>query len=434
MRACPSCGASNGLTDDFCGNCGAYLGWSDTRPAPAAPQDPEPTPPPATPEPTPPPATPGPAPTQAPTPASTPTERPAGGSRTERRQRNTEAATSPAPPAPRPAPDDIPAEPSTPATEAEPHAPAEGTRRTAADPSPTAPAPDPAPTAPAPDPSPTAPRPPAVPPTTPRAPRAPAQDPVLPVQPAKPVAPRPVVRPVAVPDEVAGTPCPSCGTPNAPGRRFCRRCATPLKTTAQAAPLPWWRTVWPLRRRVRASSGRGVRLLVILAVVAALCVGGFLLLPAGRALIEDTRDKMGKPKAITPVSVEASAEVPRHPAANTTDGLSNRYWGSPAPGASITYTFRKPFRLVDVIITNGASKSPQEYAGEARALEMDLEVTTEDGEQHHKRLTLADKPGSQTVPTGISDVTKVRLVLRTATALAPDRHVALAEVEFFERT
>ncbi|NEB74861.1 zinc-ribbon domain-containing protein, partial [Streptomyces sp. SID14478] len=29
MRECPACGASNGDTDDFCGNCGSYLGWSD---------------------------------------------------------------------------------------------------------------------------------------------------------------------------------------------------------------------------------------------------------------------------------------------------------------------------------------------------------------------------------------------------------------------
>ncbi|HWU08030.1 MAG TPA: zinc ribbon domain-containing protein, partial [Streptomyces sp.] len=30
MRDCPMCGASNEATDDFCGNCGSYLGWSET--------------------------------------------------------------------------------------------------------------------------------------------------------------------------------------------------------------------------------------------------------------------------------------------------------------------------------------------------------------------------------------------------------------------
>ncbi|WP_234426099.1 NADase-type glycan-binding domain-containing protein [Streptomyces kebangsaanensis] len=206
-----------------------------------------------------------------------------------------------------------------------------------------------------------------------------------------------------------------------------------LKPDAKPAPLPWWRTVWPLRRRVRASSGRAVRLLVILAVAVALCAGSLLLLPAGRALFEDTRDKLSTPEPVTPVDVEASAEVPRHPATNTTDGLSNRYWGAPAPGAWVTYTFREPFRLVDLVITNGASASPEDYARQARALRLDLEVTTRDGTKHHEELTLNDKPGDQPIPMGISDVTTVRLVLRSAVGLTAGRHLALAEVEFFQR-
>ncbi|MEK8173036.1 zinc ribbon domain-containing protein [Streptomyces sp. M19] len=174
--------------------------------------------------------------------------------------------------------------------------------------------------------------------------------------------------------------------------------------------------------------------MVILAVVLALCVGGFLLLPAARSLFEDTRDKLGGAKAVTPVDVSASAQVPSHPASNTTDGLNNRYWARRA-GASVTFTFDAPFRLVDLIVTNGASKSsPEDYAHEARALRMDLEITSEDGETHRKTLDLADKPGRQTFPTGYSDVVRVRLTLRSVTGLTAGRHVALAEVEFFRRT
>ncbi|MFD7425607.1 zinc ribbon domain-containing protein [Streptomyces sp. NPDC059818] len=369
MRACPTCGASNGSADDFCGNCGAYLGWSDTTPAPGTP-----SPAPAPPEPTP---------------------------------RDTTAAPASAPAANEPASVDPPP----------------GGTPVAAPP---APSPTPAETGPAARP----PRPPATP-----AAEASVPDPVLPVLPAKPVARRPVVRSEAVREEAAGVPCPACDTPNLPDRRFCRRCAAPLNPTAKPAPLPWWRTVWPFRRRrARASSGRVVRGLVILAVLVALCAGGFLLLPAGRALIEDTRDKMGTPKAVTPVAIAASAEIPRHPAKNTTDGLNNRYWGAPGPEASVTYTFSKPFRLVDVLITNGASKSPEAYAREARALRIDLEVTTEDGEKHTKQVTLSDKPGSQPVPTGISDVKTIRLILHSPTGLTKGRHLALAEVEFFQRS
>ncbi|MGW4705348.1 zinc ribbon domain-containing protein, partial [Streptomyces sp. NPDC004285] len=34
MRDCPVCGASNAPTEDFCHNCGSYLGWSDEAPRP----------------------------------------------------------------------------------------------------------------------------------------------------------------------------------------------------------------------------------------------------------------------------------------------------------------------------------------------------------------------------------------------------------------
>lgn len=422
MRACPSCGASNSPTDDFCGNCGAYLAWSDPKPAPSTPAESEPAPS-TPPEP---PAAPDPAPQADPVPqaAPAPTEEPAsaGPARTRPADRNhDEASEASAPGTPNPRSATTPGRPETPHSPppAEPDDVRTGTR------APRAPS-GAGPAASGPSARPPGPRPPATPEPS-------APDPVLPVQPAKPVAPRPVVRPVAEPDEGAGAPCPACGTPNPPGRRFCRRCATPLNPVAKPAPLPWWRTVWPLRRRVRASSGRAVRLVVILAVVAALCAAGLLLLPAGRALFEDTRDKLGKPRPVTPVAVEASAEVPGHPAKNTTDGASNRYWGAPAPGASVTYTFRKPFRLVDLIITNGPSKSPDDYPRQARALRVDLEVTTQDGEQHRKQLTLGDKPGPQPVHTGISDVKTVRLVLHAPVGLTRGRHLALAEVEFFER-
>lgn len=177
-----------------------------------------------------------------------------------------------------------------------------------------------------------------------------------------------------------------------------------------------------------------LRFLVILSVVLALCALGFLMLPAGRHLLEDTRDKLGKAKAVTPTRIEANAELPGHPASHATDGLTNRYWGAPGPGASVTYTFATPFRLVDVIITNGASSSPEEYAKQRRALRIDMEVTARGGQKVRKKLTLSDKPGPQTFPTGISDATTIRLTLDAPAGSAPDRPVALAEVEFFQRS
>lgn len=484
MRACPTCGASNGPDDDFCGNCGAYLGWSSERPAAASPRTPEEVDAPETEASSALPATDSVSAEGSSGPPSAATRPPAEDSRTagpaeERRttRTGTDARPVQAPPVPRTAPtasggsgesgaSTTPPEPAAPPSPRTPPAPptpptAAASTASPATPEPrTAPTPSASPTPPPTPPRPTSPpstparpvspspppaRPASPPPRTPpaspapRAPRAPepaeaeARQPA-PVLPGKPVAQRPVVRPVEQREEVVGPPCPACGTPNPPGRKFCRRCATPLNPQAAPAPLPWWRTIWPFRRRVRAGSGRWVRVLVILLVVIALCVGGFLLLPAGRALFEDTRDKLGGSKAITATKVTASAAVPGHPASNTTDGLSNRYWGAPGPGASVTYTFGKPFRMVDLIITNGASDAPQQYATEARALQMDMEVTSSDGTVHRESLSLSDKAGHQTIPTGISDVVRVRLVLHSVTGLAPGRHVALAEVEFFQRS
>ncbi|MGW5302882.1 zinc ribbon domain-containing protein [Streptomyces griseoluteus] len=368
MRECPACGASNEATDDFCGNCGSYLGWSEgsgrssNRAAAAVPAEPA-----AVPDPEP-----------APEPAAEPA-----------RARPDEGE----PPAPMPPPTPAPA------------------------PEPT-PAPEPAPAPP----RPVAPEPPA-PPAAPR-----------PVKPAKAVAPRPVVRPLPADEDTSGVPCPVCRTPNPPHRRFCRKCAAPLAPVAAPEPLPWWRTVWPFRRRTRAGSGALTRLLVILAVVLALCVAGFLLLPAGRALIEDTRDKLGTPKAVSPSRVTATAELPGHSARLTTDGLTNRYWAIPGKSASVTYAFAKPFRFVDVIVTNGASKNAEDYATQARALRLDMDVYSEDGQVQRKEIDLSDKPGPQPIAVGMSRVTAVRLTLSDPVGLSGGRHVALAEVEFFQRT
>ncbi|MEK8173038.1 zinc-ribbon domain-containing protein [Streptomyces sp. M19] len=44
MRTCPVCGTANDPGDDFCGNCGSYLGWSESErgaePPPDAPDAP----------------------------------------------------------------------------------------------------------------------------------------------------------------------------------------------------------------------------------------------------------------------------------------------------------------------------------------------------------------------------------------------------------
>ena len=425
MSACPACGVPNDPSDDFCGNCGTYLGWSDTpRREPAAP----PPSPPSSPASTSPPCSPsapgtGTPPTHGDAGPPPPASGPPGGATPGAGEGTTAGHPEPPPHTPATPP---PGGGAADARAADDHAPDTSPPAAPATPAgeATSEGVPPTPTAP--------PRPPSTPPPPARPPQPPAPDPVGPVKPAKPVAPRPVVRHASVTQGITGPPCPSCGTANPPGRRFCRRCATRLTPAPQTTTPPWWRTLWRRRRR-RARSGRLVRALTILAVVTMLAVAGVLLWPAGRELYEDTLDKLGTPEAITPVRTEATAELPGHPASHTTDGLTDHYWAAPAPGASVTYTFARPFRLYEIILTNGPSADAEEYARQARARTVELEIVADDGTTHRESVHLSDKPGPQHVPLGISQVRTIRLTLADPVGLSPGRHLALAEVEFFRR-
>ncbi|WP_204163111.1 zinc ribbon domain-containing protein [Streptomyces sp. CS131] len=448
MRSCPACGTANGESDDFCGNCGSYLGWSSEPVRRGRTREPEPVPEPG-PDPVP---EPGPEPGPVPEPETNPAAKP-----------EPEPVPEPAPgpavnpaaeaeaPAPEAAPDPGPAaRPEAPARpEQRPEAPRPvppppaGTaptpvpQRPSALPPPPGPARPPVPPVPPgrPTPAPVRPGVPASAPTPPSAPEADRADgPIGAVQPARPVARRPVVRPVAADEAPDGPPCPACGTPNLLGRKFCRRCAAPLQVREQPAALPWWRTVWPFRRRVRGGSGRALRRTLLVLAVAGLVLAGFLFFPLGRYVFEDVRDKLGGTAEISPTGVSASAAAPGHPASAAIDGLTNKYWGAPALGASLTCSFGTPFRLVGIVVHTGVSKEPQEFRRGARPTRADLLVTTEDGKVHRKALTFNDKPGKQTVRMGISDVRSVELVLREAAGQGEGRPVAVGEVEFFRRT
>ncbi|MFE7593942.1 zinc-ribbon domain-containing protein [Kitasatospora sp. NPDC057512] len=425
MPVCPECGTANGEGDDFCGNCGAYLGWSRNAgaaqavPAPAR-TEPAPTPAPKpTPEPTP-----APAPSPTPAPAPAPAE-PVRRSASRRTARAEPEARNEAKQEAQEAKEQVEAsQPSAPAPAAEPPAAADPPRAATAPvrPAQVRPAPvRPAPVRPAPAQTPAP------------APAAPA-DPVA-VQPAKPVAPRPVSRATEAVETQDGPPCPRCGTPNLPERKFCRRCAAPLTPTEAVAELPWWRTRWPFRRRVRiGGSGNALRRTIALLALVAVVVAGVLLFPAGQRVFQDVLDKVRGTAPIAPAATSASAAVEGHPATLADDGLSNTYWGAPAIGDSVTFSFRTPFRLVDLIVHTGDSADPQHFQQQARPVVLTLEVTGKDGAVHTQQVQLNDQPGPQTVQTGISDVTQVKLTVREAAGTGPGRAIALAEVEFFKRT
>jgi hypothetical protein len=69
-----------------------------------------------------------------------------------------------------------------------------------------------------------------------------------------------------------------------------------------------------------------------------------------------------------------------------------------------------------------------------RPTQFDLEITSSDGTVTTTSASLTDQPGPQAPQTGISDVIKVRLVIRAVAGLQPGRVAALGEVEFFQRS
>lgn len=123
-----------------------------------------------------------------------------------------------------------------------------------------------------------------------------------------------------------------------------------------------------------------------------------------------------------------------HPAAAAADGLSNEYWGAPKPGEWVEFAFDQPYRLLTVVVHAGASAQRDGFDTEARPATLDLLVTSEDGTTRTVPVQLADRPGPQNVDVGISDVVRVRVVVRSAAGLTEGRHIALGEVEFFRRS
>jgi zinc ribbon protein len=230
-----------------------------------------------------------------------------------------------------------------------------------------------------------------------------------------------------------GPQCTVCGTVNPEGAKFCRHCGASLIEKAAPKPTSRWR--WPRWLRFRGAGGSPwPRRVVLLVVLAALVVAGFLLYPVAANLVQNTRDKLATPTQLSPATTVASAAASGHPVSAAVDGLNNTYWGAPAVGDSAQFGFAQPFRLLGVIITPGASIEQAAFNQQARPTAVDLVITTSSGATTTLSVALADKPGPQSTNTGISDVTGIRLVIRTATPVAAGQSIALAEIEFFKRS
>ncbi|MEV0255009.1 discoidin domain-containing protein [Streptomyces sp. NPDC050732] len=252
------------------------------------------------------------------------------------------------------------------------------------------------------------------------------------VLPGRPEAARPRVRQTAVPAEPeSGAPCPSCGTPNAPRRHFCRSCANPLKDSATP---PAEGPYAGQRPRLHRDRTRWIARAVGIAVVVGLVAGGiFGGPPAARAV----QDHFAKRVPVHPTDSSASHSAPKQAAKLAFDGYSNTWWGTGYSGDSagqwLQADFGQPTDLLNLLITPGTSPRSAQAAAQARPMEFDLVVSDSAGKEHtmHRRI---NDGGVQKVDVRVRDAVSARLILRSAYGAGKGRQVAVAELEFFGRS
>ncbi|MDH6113631.1 hypothetical protein P3T36_005206 [Kitasatospora sp. MAP12-15] len=268
---------------------------------------------------------------------------------------------------------------------------------------------------------------------------------VAPVLPGRPQENGPRVRGVVEAPVLDGIACPWCATVNPPERHFCRRCATRFSSAApEPEHRPWWRRVidfrgheapWAGQRpRLRRGPWQLVRLiltgvLAITLLVAAMVWTG----PAVQAV----SDHFAHPVPIQVDSMTASHSYAGHGPELTIDRQSNSWWGSGFAGQPVdTWLqagFNAPVRLLDVIITPGTGTTPEELSAQARPHQIDL-VTTDNGGQKTTTHLELSPDGPQTFKLQLHQVVSARLVILSAYGAAPDKQVAISEVEFFGTT
>lgn len=406
-KNCPDCGVVLEPDEQFCGNCGCYLEWSD-RPEPEVPVEQAPEP-------------------EAPAP-------PKGIAERVKSALGVGDASPPPPPPPPPPTSDRPL-PATP--------PTLDLRGTAERPDAVAgAAPPPPPPVRTPHQQPTGAEALVVPVDQARQPSA--------QQPARPRPAAPPRKPTAPPEPLnpGDLVCGSCGAGNNPSRKFCRRCGKDL-ADATVAKVPWWRRLFRRRPKVKEAGSRPkvhadrrrlrAKPFAVLGLLAALGIGGFFLRDLAIGGVEAVRDRIEGVERSSPDGIAASSSQPGHEARLARDGTSNKYW-APAPsgpgeGEYLEATFDPPVRLVYLLVTPGVTAEDEElFLRQGRPSELRIVIDREGDSTAVEVVHLENKRGAVRIAIGESNVTKVRLEIREAyDGLADDARTAIAEVEFFTR-
>jgi hypothetical protein len=290
-------------------------------------------------------------------------------------------------------------------------------------------------------------------------------------QPTAAVQPRPkatatVEQRVAQPgDRICG----SCGEPNDPTRKFCRRCGASLVEARIVSEkrLPWWKRVFhrepkkpkqyaagerisPMAAGSAGSPGGGasglvrkglkVRNLVGIGLGAIVAIGifGYIGIPSFQGvvngvigggipgIIDNVRKAIAPTLVIErPVSITASSEVAGHPASLLVDAATNTDWQGTDKAPTITATFKEKVDLGAVILHIGSSKA---FVDTRRPAE--LTFAFPDGST--QKIKLEDIPDSQTFDLSASNVDSVVITI-TATNGPEAAPIAISEIEFFKK-
>jgi hypothetical protein len=241
--------------------------------------------------------------------------------------------------------------------------------------------------------------------------------------------------------------CGDCGAGNVPSRKFCRRCGASLLTAQVMAKPPWWRRLLNrLRgRRYEAGYRRSVRqpvriqgrLILIFTLAALILLAAFPGRPYLSTGVELVKDRTRAHVRVTPVDSRASSSAKGAGPDRVYDTVSNQYW-APAPtgvgeGQWFEVDLPEPTRVLDLILHTGVALDQKTFLTQGRPREVAVTFTSDTGKTTSHVIRLRDEPGKQEFDFRADRVVRVRITLRSAYGVGPNRRVAVAELEVFGR-
>ncbi|MEI7742212.1 MAG: hypothetical protein WCK58_00525, partial [Chloroflexota bacterium] len=286
-------------------------------------------------------------------------------------------------------------------------------------------------------------------------------------QPTAAVAPKP--KPAATAEQrvaqVGDRICGSCGEPNDPARKFCRRCGASLAEarTVEATKLPWWRRIFGGGKKAKqytagerigsmeaGSKKKGGGLLkgaftglglvrTVLAALVGLGLVGYLAIPSVQGTVNsfvsggipgivDKIQRFVNPKLdpIRPTEVTASSEVDGHPVKQMFDTFTNTDWQGNDKVSTFTVKFKETFDLGAVIVHPGSADTFTDLRRPSK-----LAFDFADGTSI--TIDVQDVKDAQTftsVTAGKIDSLTIRILATNGPESAP---ISISEIEFFKK-